>query len=59
MSVIACGGYIFAVGGFDGTQTLNSVECYNPVTNRYDLYNQIFTFLLSTLNYRIVPWYFS
>ena len=35
MSVVECSGYIFVVGGFDGSQTLNSVECFNPSNNRY------------------------
>lgn len=35
MSVTACCDTIFAMGGFDGTTTLNSVESYNPTTNRW------------------------
>lgn len=34
MSVLECCGNIYVIGGFDGSQTLNSVECYNPTTNR-------------------------
>lgn len=35
MSVLECCGNIYVIGGFDGSQTLNSVECYNPTTNRW------------------------
>jgi len=35
MSVTECCDTIFAMGGFDGTTTLNSVESYNPTTNRW------------------------
>ena len=34
MSMVECGGLLFVMGGFDGTTTINSVECYNPSTNR-------------------------
>ena len=29
------GGRIFAVGGYDGTSYLNSVECYDPQTQEW------------------------
>jgi len=35
MSVVACNGHVYAMGGFDGTSTLNSVECYSPTNNRW------------------------
>ena len=30
MGVACLGGRLYAVGGHDGTQHLNTVECYNP-----------------------------
>lgn len=30
-------GNIFAMGGYDGLQYLNSVECYDPLTNGWTL----------------------
>ena len=50
MSVIECSGYIFVVGGFDGSQTLNSVECYNPTNNRFDFYLLTNTMLYNCLS---------
>lgn len=34
VGVAQLGGYLFAVGGHDGTNYLNSVEAYNPITDR-------------------------
>jgi len=43
MSVLECGGCVYVIGGFDGTQTLNSVECYNPITNRWKFVSPMIT----------------
>ena len=34
VGVAALGGRIYAVGGHDGSNYLNSVEAYDPITNR-------------------------
>ena len=34
VGVAQLGGYLFAVGGHDGSNYLNSVEAYNPITDR-------------------------
>ncbi|XP_065676838.1 kelch-like protein 12 isoform X1 [Hydra vulgaris] len=43
MSVIECAGNIYAIGGFDGAQTLNSVECYCPITDRWKFVSPMIT----------------
>lgn len=35
VGVAQLGGYLFAVGGHDGSNYLNSVEAYNPITDRW------------------------
>jgi kelch-like protein 8 len=35
VGVAALGGKIYAVGGHDGSNYLNSVEAYDPITDRY------------------------
>ena len=35
MSMVDSGGSLYVMGGFDGSTTINSVECYNPATNRF------------------------
>lgn len=34
VGVAQLGSYLFAVGGHDGTNYLNSVEAYNPIADR-------------------------
>lgn len=34
VGVAQLGGYLFAVGGHDGTNYLNSVEAYDPIKDR-------------------------
>ena len=34
VGVAQLGGYLFAVGGHDGSNYLNSVEAYNPISDR-------------------------
>ena len=36
VGVAALGGRLYAVGGHDGTNYLNSVEAYDPMTDRYE-----------------------
>jgi hypothetical protein len=35
--VISNGGYLYVVGGDDGSSNLASVECYDPKTNQWTL----------------------
>ena len=35
VGVAGLGGYLYAVGGNDGTASLQSVERYNPHTNKW------------------------
>jgi N-acetylneuraminic acid mutarotase len=34
---VAMDGYLYAIGGYDGTTSLNTVERYNPKTNKWML----------------------
>lgn len=35
--VVSNGGYLYVVGGDDGSSNLASVECYDPKTNQWTL----------------------
>ena len=35
MGLCPLGDKLFAVGGYDGQQYLNDVECYDPITNEW------------------------
>lgn len=37
VSVAVLDGLIYAMGGYDGYRRLNSVECYDPMTNQWTL----------------------
>lgn len=37
VGVVVLDGKLYAVGGRDGSSCLNSVECYDPNTNRWTL----------------------
>lgn len=41
VSVAVLDGLIYAIGGFDGLERLNSAECYNPDTNQWTLTAQM------------------
>ena len=52
VGVAQLGGYLFAVGGHDGSNYLNSVEAYNPITDR-SVYNIV---LFSDQRYSKTDW---
>jgi kelch-like protein 18 len=35
VAVVALGGRLFAVGGYDGLTNLNTVECYDPQADKW------------------------
>ena len=35
LGVAALGGKLYVAGGYDGTSFLRSVECFDPITNRW------------------------
>ena len=59
MSMVDSGGSLYVMGGFDGSTTINSVECYNPATNRFVFYvrrkNALSPAISSLLEIRMNP----
>ena len=54
VGVAVLGDKLFAVGGYDGQQYLNIVECYDPLTNEWTKVSRFYFSFFSSFSFSIL-----